>query len=174
MHLNLLASRFGFVRVGGGQKTMLAAAEIPYPALFGCYRREEKTACSVASDWELKAVIEEYIVLSQAMLAAMDERLQSLVEKKVVVWGAGQLALKLLGQTSLSRAEVVCFVDGNPVHKNEVLRGAPILSPEEFAAMPQCSDGSTPIVIASTIHQQVIADRIQNELKWNNPLITLR
>jgi len=173
-HLDLLASRFGFAREGGGWKTMSAAEGIPYPALFGWYRREEKTPFSAAPDWILKTAIEEYIALSQTMMDDMENHLKTLVGKEVIVWGAGQLALKLLAQTSLSRANIVCFVDGNPVHRGEILHGSPIFSPEEFAGSPNCNDGSTPVVIASTIHQDAIAKRITSELKWNNPLITLR
>jgi len=98
--------------------------------------------------------IEESIA---AALAESDE---------VVVWGAGQLALKLLAETSLGRARIAAFVDSNPVHQRKQLAGAPIVAPAEAHAYMQ------PILVATMLHHREISEQIQM-LGLQNPVVLL-
>ena len=91
----------------------------------------------------------------------------------VVIWGTGQLLAKLLGQPSLQRADIRFLVDGNPLHHGQQLSGVPIASPQELAPHLAAAGHAWPIVIASTIHQEAIARRIRDELRWPNPIVTL-
>ena len=47
----------------------------------------------------------------------------------LLVWGVGQLAMKLLAETSLGKANIAGFVDSNPIHQGKKLHGHPILIP---------------------------------------------
>jgi len=85
----------------------------------------------------------------------------------VVVWGAGQLALKLLVETSLATARIAAFVDSNPVNQGKVLRGVSVISPEAARGL------AAPIVIATVLHQQEIAEQIR-EMGLPNDLLFLR
>ncbi|GCA86292.1 hypothetical protein MiHa_04283 [Microcystis aeruginosa NIES-2522] len=53
----------------------------------------------------------------------IDLKLQSVLEDAadVIVWGTGQLAMKLLAETSLAKANIVAFVDGNPINQGSVI-----------------------------------------------------
>jgi hypothetical protein len=73
----------------------------------------------------------------------------------VIVWGTGQLVLKLLAETSLAKAQIAAFVDSNPINKGRMLRGVPILAPEQIRNSPY------PIVVTTILHQQEIAEQIR-------------
>ncbi|HUD84653.1 MAG TPA: hypothetical protein VMQ67_14175, partial [Candidatus Saccharimonadales bacterium] len=113
--------------------------------------------------------IQEFIHRSQEMMDRMDVRLKRVLAKssEVIVWGTGQLAMKLLVETSLSSARIAAFVDGNPVNVGKRLKGIEIKAPEQITGMPQ------PIIITTTLHQQAIADRIRNELRLSNEIVFL-
>jgi hypothetical protein len=86
----------------------------------------------------------------------------------LVVWGVGQLTLKLLVETRLSSADIVAFTDGNPLHHGKTLRERPILTPEALHTLPP-----HPIVIGSLLHHAAIARRIREELALPNPIVIL-
>ena len=86
---------------------------------------------------------------------------------EVIVWGTGQLTMKLLCDTALKDAKVVAFVDGNPVNVGKTLRGVPIIRPD------QLKNQGAPIVLATLLHTQGIRDRI-NSLGLTNPVVTLQ
>ena len=99
---------------------------------------------------------------------AIETKLQLVLAEspQVIVWGTGQLAMKLLAETSLAKAQIVAFVDGNPINQGKMLRNVPILSPEQIRGMSQ------PIVVTTTLHQQEIADEIYS-MALSNKVILL-
>jgi hypothetical protein len=98
-----------------------------------------------------------YVARSKADLEAMDARLRAVIEKhpRVVVWGTGQLANKLLIETCLGQADIAAFVDSNPINQGKVLRGVEIIAPGALRDRPE------PIVITTTLHNRAIADQIR-------------
>jgi SAM-dependent methyltransferase len=175
--LNNLLARCGFERVAHGAKIIEAARGVPYPALYGFFARSE-AKLPTSRDELLRATLQEYITASQAQLDAMEQRLRAALwndagaARPALVWGAGQLTMKLLAETALGDADIRYFLDGNPLHHGHTLRGVPILAPERIGEYS--ISGDWPIVVASTIHQEAIVRRIRDELKWSNPLVTLR
>ncbi|SIO55179.1 C-methyltransferase C-terminal domain-containing protein [Singulisphaera sp. GP187] len=107
-------------------------------------------------DEGLRPAIEAYIEASAEQLEAIDRRLREALKDSgpILVWGAGQLALKLLAQTSLGKAEIEAFIDGNPIHHGKTIRGVPVLAPEQIRHRPR------PILITTTLHEKEIVDRI--------------
>ena len=103
------------------------------------------------------------------MMQGIDQQLQSVLASstEVIVWGTGQLTMKLLCDTALKDAKVVAFVDGNPVNVGKTLRGVPIVSPEEL------ENRSAPIILATLLHTQGIRNRIAS-LGFTNPVVTLQ
>jgi SAM-dependent methyltransferase len=178
VHLDQLAARFGFERIKGASKTISAADGVPYPALYAFYRRTQAQGVNSPDESgrdELRQAILDYIDISCEMLDKMEIRLrEGCRAREIVVWGTGQLTLKLLAQTSLRDASIACFIDANPIHQGKELNGVAVLSPAQFQETSWCNDGVSPILIATTIHQQAIAERIEGQLMWNNPLITLK
>ena len=165
---NLFVTR-GWNRIGGGGKTLLAAPGMPYPTVFGFFTKSAATVSGpLKADTELRVRMADYIAASQAMMQAIDQKIQAVLEKNepVIVWGTGQLAMKLLGETCLAQARIAAFVDGNPINHGKLLKGIPVLSPT------QVQGSKSPIIITSMIQGQAIAQDIK-KLNLPNPVILL-
>lgn len=156
---NLFCS-IGLTPVHIGNKVFDSSPKSPYPAIYGFWKKES----------DFKDNINRYIVNSQIMMNQFEEKLQSIWKNchQVIVWGTGQLAIKLLAETSLSKAEIVAFVDGNPLNHGKVLNGVKIISPKELSIKKL----KEPIIIASTIHQEAITKTIY-EMGLDNQVILL-
>lgn len=166
---NLMA-RHGLTAIAQGHKTLQAPPPIPYPAVFGLFCRDSRGPAQLGRDDSLCESLKSYVRKSHTMMLQMDARLREVLARspEVVVWGTGQLAMKLLIETELADANVVAFVDGNPVNQGLTLRGSPILAPDHARRF------EVPIVIASTIHQEAIARTVRHELGMSNELVLLR
>jgi SAM-dependent methyltransferase len=166
---NLFSAR-GFVCIAEGQKTLDIAGGAGYPACFGFFRRapERFRPLSWRRAPEFIPSLDLYISTSADRLQKINERLKPVLLNPVIVWGVGQLTLKLLVETTLSSADIVAFTDGNPLHHGKTLHSRPILAPEALRTLPP-----HPIVIGSMLHHAAIADRIKHELALPNPLVTL-
>jgi hypothetical protein len=165
-----LMGQLGFTGRGIGQKIIESSPGMPYPAHFGFWSKAAQPPhYEIRKDELLVKRIEEFIARSQEMMDRMDSRLRRVLIKspEVIVWGTGQLAMKLLVETSLSTAKIVTFVDGNPINAGKKLKGIEIKSPSAIAGMPQ------PIIITTTLHQRAIADRIRNEMRLSNEIVFL-
>jgi 2-polyprenyl-3-methyl-5-hydroxy-6-metoxy-1,4-benzoquinol methylase len=165
---NLMAAH-GFETVAEGTKTLDAAGGAPYPACFGFFRRAATPGQPTQwrRDPQFFPAIQRYIERSAAMLAAIDAKLAAVARDPVIVWGAGQLTLKLLVETRLGDAEIVAFTDGNPLHHGKTLRGRPIVAPERLHELPP-----HPIIVGSLMHHAAIERRIRQELALPNPVVT--
>jgi FlaA1/EpsC-like NDP-sugar epimerase len=86
----------------------------------------------------------------------------------VIVWGTGQLALKLLVETSLRDAQIVAFIDANPINQGKTLHGVPVLAPARLRELPRY-----PVLIATQLHQESILAMLRSELGLDNPVVTL-
>jgi hypothetical protein len=180
--LNALTQSCGFDLIEIKRKTIESAPGVPYPALFGFWKKTSGVVASNGFDGELESSLQRYIAQSQKMLDTIDARLRKAlwdengVARPAVVWGVGQLTLKLLAETCLGQADVQYFAEGNAVHWGKQLQSTPIVSPSQldelFQSKPELR--AAPIVIGSTIHQDAIIARVQSELMWQNPLVTLR
>ena len=143
---------------------------MPYPAHFGFWSRAAQPFhYEIRKDEMLVKQIEEFIARSQEMMDRMDARLRRVLAKspEVIVWGTGQLAMKLLVETSLSTAKIVAFVDGNPINVGKSSKESRSRRRPQIAGMPQ------PIIITTTLHQRAIADRIRNEMRLPNEIVFL-
>jgi FlaA1/EpsC-like NDP-sugar epimerase len=87
-------------------------------------------------------------------------------DAEVIVWGTGQLTMKMLSDTALADAKIIAFVDANPIHSNKRIRGVPILSPAKIPS------GNWPIIVASLLHSGGILKLIQN-LGLTNRVVVL-
>jgi hypothetical protein len=170
--LNNLFQPAGWVVRVQGQKTILSSPDMPYPAAYAVYTKAPATTSAPVydRDWELREKIQDYIQRSQDILNAIEANLKRALREtpKVIVWGTGQLAIRLLVETSLGRAHIKAFVDGNPINQGRVLRGVTILAPEQIQGMEE------PIVIATILHQKEIVQVIREKMRLPNPVVLLR
>jgi hypothetical protein len=162
--------RGGFAVEAVGHKTIEAAKDVPYPALWAIARATPPTAEAEAieRDETLGPAIVAYIAASRELIANLDEHLDRVLAGvgEVVVWGTGQTMLTLLTNTRLGGASIRAFTDSNPLYHGRRLAGRPVVPPEEVGAI------DAPILIGSLIHGRAIADRIR-ELGLPNRVIAL-
>ncbi len=158
IYLNLLMSWAGFIQMESGEKTLTISPNIFYPAIYGFWKKSTgQFASKIEPDRQLVARISEYIRQSQETLDTIEARLQKILPQapQIIVWGTGQLATKLLVETSLGKAKITAFVDNNPINQGKTLRGVKIVSPQALIGL----DG--PILITTILHQQAIAEQIR-------------
>lgn len=164
--LSNIAAVHGLSVEAGGALTIEATEGVPYPARWQLWQ-EGQTPSAPQFDHALAGELGLYVNESAEMLAEQNGALTAVLDQPVIVWGTGQLALKLLAETVLGDAEILCFIDGNPVFHGKRIAGVPVRGPEVL------SDFGCPVVIASTIHRVAIERRIRDDLGAVNELITL-
>ena len=164
-----LLKQCGFIPSSQNRKTIFSAPNMPYPALyvFAELPRSE-SAASIGKDAELEGALREYIIASRRYMERIDTQLREAISAhpKLIVWGTGQLAMKLLAETSLAGANVVAFTDSNPANQGKLLRGVPVVAPQSLR------EKDVPILVASTINAESILASIR-QLNLPNPVIRL-
>jgi len=178
--LENIARRFGFQPVLVEQKVIQTAADTLYPAVFGLFRDGAGTADehAVVCDQDLPSRIAAYIRHSAERMERIDQYLTSQLANtpRVILWGAGQLAMKLLALPCLAQIEVRALVDNNPILRGKTLAGAPIIGPGEMGPQemgPRNIAGTRePIIIATLLHADEISAQVRR-LGLSNPVISL-
>ena len=168
--LDNLTGQFGLAPLAPVKEKLIpSSADTLYPAIFGFYEYTGADQKMLVMDAGLRGNLGDYIARSSALMNATNNYLvRQLAEcGEVVLWGAGQLATKLLNEEPLRTANIRACVDSNPVSQGKQLRGIPILSPTDLKGV------NCPIVIMSTLHDADIRRNIQ-ELGLTNRLISLR
>lgn len=169
--LGHLFSRWGFELVDAGSRLVELGPEIPFPVIHGIWRRSDvedvPAEGSPSIDRELTACIAAYIKGSHDLLSAFDARLRRELgsAERVIVWGLGELTMKLLLLPSLTDRKVT-LVDSGTSKQGLQINGSPVVSP---AAVVGDDD---PIVVGSVHHCRSILGTIRRH-GLENPVITL-
>lgn len=148
-------------RAGG--KTLALPQGRGYPAVYAFARRADSVTPS--RNDTVRESLTDYVARSTRIMQAIDQMLEKhVIGRPVAVWGVGQLTMRLLGETSLGRAEIAAFVDSNPIHQGRTLAGRTIVAPQELCGHV---GPEAPIVIGSlvnleSIEQSIRAAGIQN------------
>jgi SAM-dependent methyltransferase len=166
--LGNLLRQCGFRPLRQTAKEILSAPGMPYPAIFCFAQRDPHVPAALEKDVALKGALQAYVELSARLMKDIDARLAEKLGGgvPVIVWGTGELTAKLLVDTVLARANVVGFVDSNPINQGRVLRGLPILAPADLKS------GDEIIVAASILHHASIVQAIR-QLGLRNPVLGL-
>jgi hypothetical protein len=177
-HINHFSARalenagrhFGFQPVLVEQKVLRTAEDTHYPAVFGLFRDNGGATDGrpVVCDQELPSKIAAYIRHSTELMESINAYLtgQLANANQVILWGAGQLAMKLLALPCFAQTHVRALVDNNPILRDKTLAGAPIVGPKEIAGTNE------PIIIATLLHADEISAQIRR-LGLNNPVLSL-
>jgi SAM-dependent methyltransferase len=168
------ARRFGFQPIVVEQKVIQTAEDTVYPAVFGLFRNCGGTADErVVSDQELPSKIAAYIRHSAERLERINHHLacQLANTQRVILWGAGQFAMKLLALPCLAQTEVRALVDNNPILRGKTIAGAPIIGPQELRAQ-EIAGSRDPIIIATLLYAHEISVQIRR-LGLSNPVLSL-
>jgi 2-polyprenyl-3-methyl-5-hydroxy-6-metoxy-1,4-benzoquinol methylase len=155
--LENLMGLLGFEMLQGSIKTLQTSSQTHYPAVYGFWKQMEVPSMLI-KDLELQKKIEQYIQQSQSKMDLIESHLQTVlrISPQIIVWGTGQLVMKLLAETSLAHADILAFVDNNPINQGRILRNIPIISPNQLREI------SAPILITTLLHHLAIAEQIRN------------
>jgi hypothetical protein len=168
------ARRFGLQPMVVEKKVIQTAGDTLYPAVFGVFRDSgETTDEHVVCDQELPSKIATYIRHSAEQMERINHHLagQLTNTRRVILWGAGQFAMKLLALPCLAQIQVRALVDNNPILRGKTLAGSPVIGPQELG--PQEIAGiREPIIIATLLHAAEIGAQIRR-LGLNNPVLSL-
>jgi hypothetical protein len=160
----------GFTPIREGEKIIESSPGMPYPAIYNVSALSDQriNQSSIIKDVKLAFNIKDYINQSKAILTKIEDKIQTALTKsdQLIVWGTGQLLMKLLVETSLAKANIVAFVDNNTINFGRRLRGIPITAPQEIGSFPY------PILVATLLHHKEIAEQI-NSIGLPNPIIFL-
>ena len=125
--------QFGLNEVSSGSKVILSAPKIEYPAIYSLWRKENDIhpTHNLLHDDILIEQINLYIEKSNRILDEIEKRIESIIISvpELIVWGTGQLVMKLLAETSLRSANIIAYVDGNPINHGKSIKGCRIISP---------------------------------------------
>ncbi len=168
------ARRFGFQATIVQQKVIQTAGDTLYPAVFGLFHDNGGTVDErVVCDQELPSKIAAYIRHSAERMERINHHLagQLATTRRVILWGAGQFAMKLLALPCLAQAEVCALVDNNPILRGKTIAGAPIIGPRELGAQ-EIAGTRQPIIIATLLHADEIRAQIRR-LGLSNPVFSL-
>jgi SAM-dependent methyltransferase len=165
------ARRFGFQPITVEQKVLQTAKDTFYPAVFGLFRDDGGAIADehqVVCDHELPTRIAAYIQHSTGQMERINRHLATQLAntQRVILWGAGQLAMKLLALPCLAQTQIRAVVDNNPILRGKTLAGAPIVGPQEIAGTED------PIVVATLLHADEISVQIRR-LGFGNPVVSL-
>ena len=162
-----LCRRNRFVPEACGNKTIYSSKDMLYPALYW-FARKSSDRLSIVKDEVLRGDLESYVTASHALLGRIDANIRRLLNNysEIIVWGTGQLSMKLLADTCLRDAKIAAFVDGNPINQGKILHGAKVIASSEITSR------DTPILVCSLINEDSILEAIR-DLNLPNPVATL-
>jgi SAM-dependent methyltransferase len=171
--LDNLFENSGFVKLSGGIKTIESAPFVPYPALYTFYRKEgDNDSEKFISDEEIENKIKLYIHNSQSIIDNINNFLDKSFarDENIMVWGTGQLTMKLLALSDLRFLHIQNFIDSNPILSNKFINGVSIKHPSQLTEV----DPEVKILITSTIHEMEILKDITEKYNLRNPTFGLR
>jgi len=170
--LDNLFENSGFAKIGGGVKTIESAPGVPYPALYAFYKREEvNNPVGFVVDNVIEGKTESYIKNSQVVINNINFFLDKNFKRteSVLIWGTGQLTMKLLAMSNLKFLGILNFIDSNPILTNKSIGEIAIMHPSQIKEL----DSGIKILITSTIHEVQIRRDIVEKYHLINPIFGL-
>jgi SAM-dependent methyltransferase len=162
----------GFDSVLLEQKTIRCSPTDPYPAVFGVWRRRTAGAGvteRAGRDDALVDGLRRYAALSAARMLEIEAQLSAQLQAgdPVVVWGAGELLLKLIANSVLGRCSIRAIVDASPSKQGRQIHGVTITAPSAL------EPGSMPIVVTSLVHRDSILAALRARFGQAQKIVTL-
>jgi SAM-dependent methyltransferase len=136
--LSYLLRQFGFAEEQLQQVMVRSGPAHPYPAIRGCWRLIDGGRPSPPTDAVIEAhreALSRYAAVSEEMFCEIDERIAAGVGNETfVLWGAGQLAMKILSRTGFPSAQLAFVVDAAPTRQGQKLGTHEVLAPATIPA----------------------------------------
>lgn len=162
----------GFEPVRLERKLTRCAPTDPYPAVFGLFRKHRGTArssCEGPRDVQLTLALHRYAACFGERMHELGTQLSAalVAAERVRIWGAGELLLKLLGNSVLGQCQIQAIVDASPSKQGMHIAGVRVSDPSTLAA------SDAPIVVTSLVHRDSIVAAIRERLGDAQPVLTL-
>ena len=158
--LDQLMAPLGLSRVFAEHKGFGQPGVEQTPSLIAGYRKQN--AQSAAANWspdpDFRYAMQRYLDESAKIMTHLDEQIRGFMaeHRQFIVWGVGQLAMKLLNATALKQARILAYVDGNAVKVGKKIAGVPIVSKGDARQL----DPHTPILVTTVRQGPEIAKQI--------------
>lgn len=171
--LRVLMRANGFDEIDSGAKIVFCSERDEYPAIYGLWRKRAGSVRTIEAyerDGALVEAAKRYVAASRERMQRIDHDLRAALAESddVIVWGAGQLAMKLLCDTVLAGKNVVAIVDSSSQRHGMHVGSTEIMAPSAARDFP-----TIPIVIASIHSDDAIAETIERRLCLPNPTVRL-
>ncbi len=120
-------------------------------------------------DAETEAGLTLYIQRSKLIDKGIHREIDPLVDgqEPIIVWGVGTHTFRLLKACRLGEANIMAFIDSNPMYATAEYQGIPVLQPCRLQDYPYR------VLISSRVYQNEIVSQIRDRLKCENELILL-
>ncbi len=156
------------LRVIGLLKATITLSKVVQPVIFCIYQNAGKEAVN----WKNYSAtsVSEYIVKTK-----QNDTAQTIINKlkesgeKIIVWGAGNYAYRLLATTDLSECDIVAFVDNDRHKQGSTIGGRIIHAPDIIQQIPD----KPAIFIAVAVFSDEVLSEIE-KLGIKNRVIVLR
>jgi SAM-dependent methyltransferase len=166
-----LMRQFGMERFREDRIEISGPSGLQLPCLLAGFERVQEQPMN--GPWMInksfRHSMQRYVNGSREIMERLNQQVLHVLttSPEVLVWGTGQLAMKMLSDTALRDAKIIAFVDANPIHSGRSIMGRPILLPQKI---PQ---GDWPIIVTSLLHADGILRVIRN-LDLANPVFVLQ
>jgi SAM-dependent methyltransferase len=135
------------------RKTEIALGHVQQPVIHCAYRRGARGR----SGWTSHAAraVQRYVELTgdRGETTAIRDLLRS--DARVVVWGAGNYASRLLATSDLGGCNIVCFVDNDRHKQGTLVAGRPVMAPGHIASL---AEDVKVLVTAAVFRDEIVAE----------------
>jgi SAM-dependent methyltransferase len=151
----LMKSR-GFESVHLGQKEVLIAPTAKYPAVFGLWKKTGNSSHVSEADTNLMDALRTYVKHSTDLDREINESLSSnLDDRPIAIWGAGNLALKLLRGHALRGRSISSIVDGSPQRQGLLIGNLTVQAPSSLVGF------KGDVIVMSLHHAESITESVK-------------
>lgn len=153
--LNNLLLQFGFSVIENDQNTIKLTETNDYPIFYSLYKNGTKCESNLKFDKTVINSFNEFIIQSKTQNNS-DNIIQTLIQsqEEVIIWGAGQYALRLLASSNLSKTNIIGFIDSDRSKQNKIIDNYKIFSPDYI------KDRNVTILICSALYAKDIIKKI--------------
>jgi 2-polyprenyl-3-methyl-5-hydroxy-6-metoxy-1,4-benzoquinol methylase len=171
--LRTLMRNAGFEEIDSAAKIVYCSERDEYPAIFGLWRKVQRptnSADNIHRDEALVAAARRYVDASRRRMSRIDKALRADLGDRddVILWGAGQLSMKLLRDTVLATKRIAAIVDSSPQRHGMHVGSTEIVAPTALRELPPF-----PIVITSIHSDEAIAQTIERRMALPHQAIRL-
>lgn len=136
-----------------------------FPVLRAAFRFEPGYERALVYNEEDEKAIWRSLHIRSGKGKLVEEKIESLKNKTIVIWGISAFTRGLLSYTALAEQDIKCFIDNNKFFQGKKLLGRKIIAPSDY-------EGNEVIVIPGKNSANKIMDNIK-ELGLSNKIVCL-